>query len=103
MPEEKEIPEFYSDQFMISSGPYGMVINFRKGPREPGPGKVPETVAAIRMSHEYIKTMTFLLARHIKKIERDSRVSYPVPTKVLSDLSIAPEDWDGFWRAMPEV
>ena len=25
MPEEKEIPEFYSDQFMISGGPYGAV------------------------------------------------------------------------------
>ena len=103
MPEEKEIPEFYSDQFMISSSPYGVVVNFKKSPLEPGPGKVSETVAAIRMSHEHIKTMTFILARHIKKIEKESGVFYPVPRKVLSELSIAPEDWESFWKSMPEI
>ena len=103
MPEEKEIPEFYSDEFQVISGPYGVVINFRKSPREPGPGKVPETVATIRMSHEHTKTMTFILSRHIKGIERDSGVSYPVPGKVLSNLGIAPEDWESFWKTVSEI
>ena len=103
MPEENESPEFYSDQFTVSSGPYGAVINFQKSPREPGPGKVPKTVASIRMSHEHVKTMTFILSRHIKQIERNTGVSYPIPTKVLSDLRIAPEDWESFWRSIPEI
>jgi hypothetical protein len=32
MPDEKEVPEVYSDQFMISGGPYGVVINLNKSP-----------------------------------------------------------------------
>ena len=103
MPEEKEIPEFYSDQFMVSSGPYGVVINFRESPAEPGPGKVPDTVARIRMSYEHTKTMAFILCRHVKQIERNTGVSYPIPIKVLSELSIAPEDWENFWKTTPEI
>ena len=103
MPEEKEVPEFYSDQFMIGSGPYGVVINFGKSPAEPGPGKVPETVARIRTSYEHTKTMAFVLCRHVKQVERNTGVSYPIPTKVLSDLSIAPEDWESFWKTTPEI
>ena len=102
MPEEKEIPEFYSDQFMVSGGPYGIVLNFKESPPEPGPGKVPETVARVRMRYELIKTMTFVLCRHIKKIEKDTGVSYPISTKVLSDLGVGIEDWEAFWKSPPE-
>jgi len=99
MPEEKEVPEYYSDHFMIAGGPYGAVINFGKSPPEPGPGKTPETVARIRMSYEHIKTLTFVMARHIKKVESENAVSYPIPAKVLSGQGIAKEDWDSFWES----
>jgi len=99
MPEEKEIPEYFSDQFMLAGGPYGAVIGFAKGPAEPGPGKVPETVVRVRMSYEHIKTMTFVLARHVKKLERENAISYPIPPKILSGLGIAKEDWDSFWES----
>lgn len=102
MAEEKEIPEFYSDQFMVSGGPYGMVIGLRKSAPEPGPGKVPETVARVWLSYEHAKTMTFVLCRQIKRIEREAGVSYPVPAKVLSDLGIGMEDWETFWKSPPE-
>jgi len=99
MPEEKEIPEYYSDQFMLAGGPYGVVISLAKSPAEPAPGKVAETVARIRMSYEHLKTMTFVLARHVKKVERENAVSYPIPSKILSNLGVAKEDWDGFWES----
>lgn len=102
MPEEKEIPEVYSDQFMISGGPHGLVINMKKSPPEPAPGKVPETVARVWMSYEHAKMVAFMLCRHIKKIEGDTGVSYPVPTKVLSSLGVGPEDWQTFWKSPPE-
>ena len=102
MAEEKETPEFYSDQFMVSGGPYGLVINFKASPPEPGPGKVPDTVARVRMSYELVKTLTFVMCRHIKKIERDTGVTYPVPGKVLSDLGVGMEDWQAFWKSPPE-
>jgi hypothetical protein len=102
MAEDKETPEFYSDQFMVSGGPYGLVINFKASPPEPGPGKVPDTVARVRMSYELVKTLTFVMCRHIKKIERDTGVTYPVPGKVLSDLGVGMEDWQAFWKSPPE-
>lgn len=103
MTEEADVPEFYSDQFMVSGGPYGLAINFRMSPPEPGPGKVPETVARVRMSYELLKTLTFVLCRHVKKIERESGVSYPISAKVLSDLGIGMEDWEAFWRSHPDI
>ena len=103
MAEETDVPEFYADQFMVSGGPYGLAINFRISPPEPGPGKVPETVARVRMSYELLKTLTFVLSRHMKKIERDSGVSYPISAKVLSDLGIGMEDWEAFWRTHPDI
>ena len=102
MAEEHATPEYYSDQFMVSGGPYGLVINFKASPPEPGPGKVPETVARVRMSYELVKTLTFVMCRHIKKIERDTGVTYPVPGKVLSDLGVGIEDWQAFWKSPPE-
>jgi len=102
MPEEKEIPEVYSDQFMISGGPYGLLINLNKSPTEPGPGKVPVTVARVWMSYEHAKMVAFMLCRHIKKIESDAGISYPVNTKVLSSLGIGMEDWEAFWKSPPE-
>ncbi len=102
MAEQNETPEFYTDQFMVSGGPYGLVINFKASPPEPGPGKVPDTVARVRMSYELVKTLTFVMCRHIKKIERDTGVTYPVPGKVLSDLGVGIEDWQAFWKSPPE-
>jgi hypothetical protein len=49
------IPDVYTDQFIVSGGPYGMALSFRKSPPEPGPGKVPHTVARVWMSYEHAK------------------------------------------------
>ena len=100
--DEKEIPEIYSDQFILSGNPYGMVLNFRKAPPEPGPGKVPETQARVWMSYEHAKMMTFVMARHIKKIESETGVFFPVPSRVLSELGVGSEDWEAFWKSPPE-
>lgn len=102
MTEEKDIPDVYSDQFMIGGGPYGVVINLNKSHPEPGGGKLPETVARVRMSYEHAKMVAFMLCRHIKKIENESGISYPVSTKVLSSLGIGMEDWESFWQSPPD-
>lgn len=102
MPEEKEIPEFYSDMFEIVGGPYGVVVNFRKGPSEPR-SEARETVCRVRMSWEHAKTMTYILWRYIRNMEQGTRISYPIPMKVLSDLQIGLEDWNSFWKPSSEV
>jgi len=102
MPEEKQIPEFYSDMFEIVGGAYGVVINFKKGPSEPRE-TTHETICRIRMSWEHVKAMTYILHRYIRGVEKDSGVSYPLPPKVISDLGIGREDWDAFWKSPPEI
>jgi hypothetical protein len=95
---DKEIPEYYSDTFEIVGGPYGVTFNFKQGPPEPRM-EARGTIARIRMSWEHAKTMTFVTSRYIKRIEQESGVSYPIPNKVLSDLGVAREDWDAFWKS----
>ncbi len=100
MPEGKEVPEFYSDQFEIVGGPYGVTINFKKTPPEPRMG-APEVVSRTRMSWEHTKSMVYVMWRYVRKVEQESGVSYPVPMKVLSEQSIGREDWDSFWKSSP--
>ncbi len=102
MTNEEEVPEFYSDVFEVVGGPYGVVMNFREGPSEPRQ-ETPQTVARIRMSWEHAKTMIYVMWRFIKKTEQDTGVSYPIPTKVLSDLKIGYEDWQDFWKSSPTL
>lgn len=97
MVEENSVPEYYSDAFEVMAGPYGIVLNFSKGPGEPRV-QVGEKVARIRTSWEHAKIMTFIMARHIKRVETEMGVSYPIPGKLLSDMGISKEDWDGFWK-----
>lgn len=102
MPDEKEIPELYSDMFEVVSGPYGIVLNFMKSPPVPR-AEIKETVARVRMSWEHAKAMTFIMQKHVKQVEREIGVSYPVPIKVLSTMGVAPEDWDAFWKPIKDI
>lgn len=91
----------YIDQFQVTLGPYGCVLNFSTtSPLPPPPGIQPATerVASIRMSIEHLKAMTYILRRHVLGFERERAVTYPVPMEVLNDLRIGREDWDEFWR-----
>ncbi len=97
MPDDKPIPEFYSDMFEIVASPYGIVLNFSKGPPEPRMDK--EVMARVRMSWEHAKAMTFIMSRHIKQVEEGTGVSYPIPTKQLSEMGIGLEDWNVFWKS----
>ena len=96
------IPEYYSDMFEVVGGPYGIVLNFMKSPPVPRT-EIKETVSRIRMSWEHAKAMTFIMQRHVETVERDTGVSYPMSTKVLSDMGIAREDWDDFWKPIRDI
>ena len=89
----------YSDQFTISVGPYGASLSFLVTAPHPDPSapKLPEKVATIRMSVEHLKTMTVIIARHVKKAESEMGLSFPVPNQLLAQMGIAPGDWDSFW------
>jgi hypothetical protein len=96
-----EIPEVYFDQFQISLGPWGAVMNFQLSsyqPPAPGGQQQSERVATARTSLQHLKALSFILVRHLKTFEQENQIDIQVPTRVLSAMTIAPEDWDSFWR-----
>ena len=60
--------------------------------------KQPERLGTVRMSNEHLKAMVFILRRQILQFEQSQGVQCDVPTQVLSQMQIAREDWDAFWR-----
>lgn len=96
----EEIFEAYSDLFDIASNPYGMVVNFNLSPSKVGGDQTP--VAKMRVSWEMAKVLGFMLIRHIKTRETETKVSHPIPPEVLNQMKIAKEDWDAAW-ASPEA
>ena len=94
-----EVPRYYSDSFEIVGNVYGATLKFSRRAAVAGPAPPPpEVLVEVSQSWEHLKMMVFIVWRHIKAVEQKSGVSYPVPSKVLSDLGIAMEDWDAFWK-----
>jgi hypothetical protein len=97
MPEPFEI---YADAFTVTVGAWGSNISFQL--REPHPEatsiKQPERLGTVRMSNEHLKAMVFILKRQIAQFEQGQGVQCDVPTQVLSQMQIAREDWDAFWK-----
>lgn len=96
-----EAVDVYSDQFQISTGPYGCVLNFfltNRQPAAPGSVQPPERVATIRMSLEHLKIMTFVLRQQVMNHERNAAVRILLPQVVLNALQIGREDWNECWK-----
>jgi hypothetical protein len=96
-----EPADVYCDQFSLNVNPYGITMNFSiSSPIPPSPGSAPqsERVSTIRMSHEHLKVMAFILRRQIIQYEQQTGVDIQVPVEVLNGLRISREDWDAIWR-----
>lgn len=92
--------DIYSDQFQVSTSPYGCTVNFMLSPATPPvPGSLPqaERLACVRMSLEHLKVMAFMLRRQIVQYERATGTKIPLPADLLNSLQVGPEDWDSFW------
>ena len=42
MPDEESVPDVYTDQFLITSGIWGVAMTFLKSPPHPSPGQAPQ-------------------------------------------------------------
>lgn len=97
MPDEAQIPEYYSDLFEVVGNPYGSVLIFSLISSDPRVA-TKQGIAKIRMSWEHAKAMAFILQRQIKSIEKETKVDYPISEKVLGEMNIKPEEWVKFWK-----
>jgi hypothetical protein len=93
--------DIYTDNFQVSTGPFGCTLNFlASNPTPPAPGTSPQItrLATVRTSLEHLKLITFLLRNQIRAYEDQSGVTIQIPVQVLNSLRISPEDWDAFWK-----
>ena len=96
-----EAVDIYSDQFQVTTGPFGAMLNFGlTGSTPPPAGSLPpvERKATVRMSLEHMKVMTFLLHRQVMQHETQTGVKIPIPQVVLNALQIGLEDWNHLWK-----
>jgi hypothetical protein len=91
--------DIYSDSMMISMNAWGAAVSFQLNEAHPVPQtpSQPSRLGTVRMSNEHLKIMAYVMRRHIMQNESNAGVRYNIPTAVLSQMGIAPEDWDSFW------
>ncbi|MBM3956569.1 MAG: hypothetical protein FJ313_00780 [Gemmatimonadetes bacterium] len=91
--------DVYADQFTVTLSPFGANLSFAVREPHPAPARAPQSrsLGTVRMSVEHLKSMVFILRRHIQEFERGSNVRTDLPRSVLNQLNIPVEDWDSFW------
>jgi hypothetical protein len=92
--------DIFADAFIITLTPWGVNLSFQLGEAHPSPQAIrqPARLGTVRMSIEHLKAMVFMFKRQVQLHEKNYGVNVEVPTQVLSQLGIAREDWDAFWR-----
>jgi hypothetical protein len=95
MANENEMPEFYSDSFRFTIGPYGVAFTFGTNVPHPSPGKVTpgKDSLILRMSLEQAKVLAMLLRRNLKNYERENQLEIALPSQLYIQLGIDREDW----------
>ena len=91
----------YIDQFVAGTGPFGVTLTFQRTPAKPGsPGQPQQAIeiGTVRMSLEHLKAMAYVLKGQVDQAEEQQGITIPVSVKTLNAMSIAPEDWDKFWK-----
>ncbi len=85
----------YFDSFELNLGPAGAYLQLKQRDLDKKMDVVGSTYFT---SIEQLKSMAFILARSIKKMEKETGTSYPIPANVLNSWGIPLEDWEGFWK-----
>lgn len=96
-----DVADVYCDSFLVTTGPYGAILNFMRSSPEPSsPGSAPKSdrVSTVRMSLEHLKSMTFILHRQLTDMEENEGLNIPLSNSTLNQMKIAPEDWERFWH-----
>ena len=89
------VPEYYSDQFQVSTGVFTVAPTFGLNTPHPTPGQpsIPRPQAIERMSPQHANLMAMILRRQLKHCERETGIIINIPFQVYSQLGVSPEDW----------
>ena len=90
----------YTDAFKVTVTPFGANLSFQLREAHPTPHEAPklETLGTVRMSVEHLKLMAVMIRNQIRRSEEQTGITFQVPTNVLTQLGIPPEDWTAFWN-----
>lgn len=92
--------DVFADAFIITVTPFGANLSFEVRQAHPSQ-TAPQTttrLGTVRMSVEHLKLMIMMTRNQVKRVEDDSGIKYEVPSNILAQLQIAPEDWAVFWQ-----
>ncbi len=94
-PAKLDVPEIYIDQFSFTVSPF--TASLLMGVQEISPAMAqPQQLRwlqIVRMSPGHAKLMAMLMRKTLKENERGSETTIAIPSKVMSQLGLAPEDW----------
>ncbi len=92
--------DVYADAFLVTVTPFGANVTFEIRDPHPNPSspQVTTRLGTVRMSVEHLKLVVMMMRNQVKLSEEQLGVRFDVPTQILSQLRIAREDWDAFWK-----
>lgn len=87
--------DIYTDQFNVTTNPYGVTFLLQRTPALPQPGQsVNESLGVMRMSLEHAKVFAMLLRRQLKAHEEEAGFPIRVMPQIMNSLGLSEEDWD---------
>jgi len=89
----EQLPEFYGDVFQLVTNVWGVSLVFSLSAPKPKEVAKARDVCIVRVSHETAKALSMMLRQQLRNYERDMQTSIALPSKVMTDLGLAQEDW----------
>lgn len=89
----------YTDEFIVTTTPFGVSLSFRVRATHPTPFQHAESqhLGTVRMSVEHLKVLVMLLWKQVRQAEAQHGFQVQVSRAALNQMQIAPEDWEAFW------
>jgi hypothetical protein len=89
----EQLPEYYGDVFQITTNVWGVSLAFGLSAPKPKESAAVRDVCVVRISHETAKALSMMLRQQLKNYERDMQTFIALPSKVMTELGLAMEDW----------
>jgi len=92
------VPDIYVDRMRLTVTLFGVNVSFGLSESHPDLDANSATVrtdekVCLRMSLEHAKVVALLLAKQLKRFEREAGITIALPEETLQSLDIAEEPW----------
>ena len=97
--------DLYADAFTVTITPFGANLSFSLHEAHPSANRPPQLkqLGTIRMSVEHLKTVVWMTRHQIRQVEGQMGVKAEIPSSILNQLNIPPQDWEDFWKPLSGI